>query len=309
MGPGSDVSTCIVCLNRSRGKLMKTRHHRLAALVAAGTLTFSVAACGSDADDPAVEPDTTTTASQEPDQAAETTDDAAATTGDAASEDSGGDAAEGEEIGRDEFLALLKSSGAEELGSYTIEMNLTSNMESMTMAGAADMRGEFPLMRFTMSLSDMGEIEVIMADGDFLMTMPELGAQGQWMRVSPEELDMDLDELTGSIDLDSTFDAWDAGVTRVVRMGQEDVGGEPMQRYSVEVDAAAAFAAQGDEVQPGMPDTIVYDVWLDGQNLMRKVTFDLGGAGGTAVEILVDNWGEDVDIELPDESQIMDLTG
>jgi hypothetical protein len=285
---------------------MKTHHHRLAALAAAGALLFSVAACGSDTDDPVVEPETTATATEEPDRAAETGDDAAPTDDGTATETSDGSAAGGEEIDRDEFLALLKGAGAEQLGSYTIDMTIGTEMESMTMSGAADLRGENPLMRFTMSMSDLGEIEVIMADGDFLMSMPELAAEGQWMRVSPEELGMDIGELTGSLDLESTFAAWDAGITRVVRMGPEDVDGEQLERYSVEVDAEIAMDAQGEEMQPGLPDTIVYDVWLDDRNLMRKAAFDLGGA---SAEILVDNWGEDVDIQLPDESEIMDISG
>lgn len=289
---------------------MKTRHHRLAALVAAGALTFSVAACGSDSDDPVVEPDTTSAGEQTPDDAAETGDAAPETedTETAAEEtaEDTGSAAEGEEISAEDFMAMLKAPGEEKLGSFTVEMNLGGQGQEITMQGAADMRGENPLMHLNMNMSGMGEMEILMADGEVFMSIPGMTEEGQYLRMDPAELGMDLEELTGTIDMDSTFAAWDEGTQTVSYVGSEDVDGEQLERYTLEVDAAAAMQAQGETMQPGMPDTITYDVWLDAENLMRKVSFDMQGI---TAEMLVDNWGEDVDIQVPDESQITDFTG
>jgi len=55
-----------------------------------------------------------------------------------------------------------------------------------------------------------------------------------------------------------------------------------------------------------MPSEITYDVWLDDQNFMRKVTFNMPDVEAV---VLMDNWGEPVDISAPAESDITELPG
>lgn len=282
---------------------MKPRSNRLAALVAAGVLTVTLGACGSDGDAPEVLEPGTTTAAPEASDGATATGEAAPETG----EDTGTAAApaEGEELTPEEFMARIKAPGDEQLGSFTVQMNLGAQGQEMVMEGAADLRGDTPLMELSMDMPGMGSVDILLVEGEVFMTVPGVTEEGQYMRMNPADLGMDLEELTGSIDMEGTFDAWDAGTQKVTFVGTEDVEGEQLEHYQLEVDAAAASDASGETMEPGLPDLITYDVWLDPEGLMRKVTFEMEGM---TAEMLVDNWGEDVDIQVPDESQIVEFT-
>jgi hypothetical protein len=106
-----------------------------------------------------------------------------------------------------------------------------------------------------------------------------------------------------SMDVTSEFAAWRAGLVDVKRRGDSDVDGQRTCRYSVAVDSAAAALGDGESPGPGLPDEVTYDVYLDDDDLMRRVVFELNGV---EFEGDVTEWNQPVDIKAPSGDQLQD---
>ena len=234
----------------------------------------------------------------------ETGDEDGGDTGD--SEDEGGTAA-GSDVDKDEFMARLKAPGNDVLGSFAFDMSMEGQGQNITMTGQADMRGDSPAMEATMEIAVLGQVHMIMLDGSMYMSIPEMTGEGKYIRMGPEELALGGGEdPTSAIDMESTWDAWDEGTTSITLVGTEQIEGESMEHYTLNVDTAAAMEASGQESVAGMPDTIAYDVWVDDNDLMRKVAFDMADV---KTEMTINSWGEDVDVQAPAESDLMEMPG
>ena len=77
------------------------------------------------------------------------------------------------------------------------------------------------------------------------------------------------------------------------------------------VDPSAAVAAMGDGTVPtdaaSALEDVSYDLWLDDQDLMRRMQLDAPGGGG--MTITTDDWGEPVTVKAPPASAIIQLPG
>lgn len=283
---------------------MTLQRTRWTAALAAGSLALVLAGCGDD------EPEVVEPGDAASSGAAGTgADDGSADSGDSGEQD---ELQPGEEIETEAFMTRLQSPGEEVLGSFQMEADMDlGGQGSMTITGAADLRGEEPAMDMEMTLPGMGELRILMVEGSVYMAVPGVTAEGKFAEISPDDLGMG--NPLESFDMESTWDAWDEGTQTVEFVGTEDVDGEQMQHYALDVDTAAAMEAQGETSSPaGMPQTITYDVWVDSNDLMRKVTFDMGSMGGmtegeVAMEMRIDDWGEEVDVQAPDPADLVDL--
>jgi hypothetical protein len=72
------------------------------------------------------------------------------------------------------------------------------------------------------------------------------------------------------------------------------------------VDAKKAAKAQGTPVPPGAQKQISYDLWIDEQDLMRRMQFDEGRGGMT---MTMSDWGKPVTVKAPPASAIMQIPG
>ncbi len=271
---------------------MSTIRNRWAGLLSAGAITLTLAACSTD---DASEADPTPGAAS------------AAPGGDAGTQETStapgpdADAAEGEEVDIQEFLAMLKSPGEETLSSYTIAMSMNMGGQAMEMEGAADLTGDSPAFDMNMTLPGMGAMHMIMSEGQVFISSPGVTEEGKFLQIPEEQLG-DVGTQLDEIDITSTWDAWEEGATSVVFLGEEDLDGQDMRRYEVTVDTQAALDAAGqtgdDAAQASalIGDELTYDVWVDADNLMRKVAFE---AQGVVTEVTADNWGEPQDIQAP----------
>ncbi len=80
------------------------------------------------------------------------------------------------------------------------------------------------------------------------------------------------------------------------------------------MDAKKAAKAQGQPYQQGMPETITYDMWIDGSDLMRRIEFDLGALGGEAagadgMVMTMSDWGKPVSVKAPPANAIVEMPG
>lgn len=286
---------------------------RFGALVTAGVLSLGLGACADDTDGSSSDPTTAADAADTESDETTAEDDAASGDDAAGSEDgsAGGDAAEGEEIPVADFMAMLQEPGEETLSSYTMTMSMDAGGQQMQVDGAMDLSSGSPAMQLTMGLPDVGEIDLIIVDGAVFMSMPGLVPDGKYIE-APPELTTDLEDLE-EIDVSAMWDTWEEGAQQVVFLGEGDVDGTQMRQYEITVDQESidqaletAAAELGDDAAAtsAMPTgPVVYQVWLDDDNLIRQMTMDIDGS---LMEMTMNNWGEPQDITAPSADDLVD---
>lgn len=297
-----------------------TKRNRWATMLAAGALTFTLAACGGDdeapatSDTPASAPASAPAGGQEG-ATAEPTEDDAAETAETTGEDEGGEAAPaaGEEIAPADFVAMLQEPGTEMLSTYEMNMTMKAGSEDMVMTGLVDLSGDSPKMDMQMQIPGAGDMQMVMADGRLFMAMPGVTEEGKFMEVPEEQLG-DAATALDDVDITAQYADWEKTARSVVLVGEEDVDGETMRRYEVTMDgsamaeqladAAGETAADAAAATAGLDEDMVYDIWLDEDNLMRRMVMEVAGI---VTEMTIDKWGEPVTIDVPADSDLMDV--
>ena len=193
-----------------------------------------------------------------------------------------------------------------EASSARIQMDLSGQAE-MSMDGQMAMAEEFADGEMELTLDIQGQsLDLRLVDGLIYVSGPPATPAGKWLEVDPQDpqdpLAQQFAGLTQSGDLNTTFDAFKAGLQEVEYVGEEDIEGDAVEHYVFTVDAAKAAEAQGQPMSPGMPEALDYDVWLTQDDLMRRVAFDLGPV---KAEVNATEWGEPVDVEAPAKSDIV----
>ncbi len=284
---------------------------RLGALVTAGALTLGLSACSGDDGDAAGDP--TPPASTADAAGGGSTQDAAGTSEGTTGSGPATEAAEGEEIPVADFLALLREPGEETLSSYTMTMTMDDAGQPVEVDGAVDLSGESAAMRIVMGVPDLGEVELLLVDGTMYMAMEGLVPDGKFIE-APPELTSDLQDLD-DIEVSAMWDTWEDSAEKVVYLGEDDVDGTDMRRYQVTVDGESldqalrtAAGELGDDaaatsLAPQGP--VVYDVWLDEDNLIRQLEMDVEGS---MLTMTLDKWGEPQDITAPASDELVDLS-
>jgi hypothetical protein len=225
----------------------------------------------------------------------------------APSESSGPAAAQG---GYDaqELLAAMKAAVAKNQSAHlTLK---AGGAQAMTGEGDVSYAGDSTVMQMKMTSPSLGEgtIEMRLVDGVMYMAMPPMTPAGKFIKIDTKDPNSPFGSLGGITQGDplATFEAFDAGLKKAVYVGREDVDGEQMDHYVLTVDAAKAAKAQGAPATgPGGGD-ITYDLWLDDQDLMRRIQLDTPQGGMT---ITTDHWGEPVTVKAPPASAIISLPG
>ncbi len=162
-------------------------------------------------------------------------------------------------------------------------------------------------MDMTMSMPSAGmrDLRMLLVDGRAYLSIPGQTPKGKLMVVDSTVPGMkDLLSQTENMGPQGTFDAFEAGLEKVELVGEEQAGGEQLRHYRLTVDTQAAMKAQGTDPQAaaGLPATLTYDMWLDEEDLMRKIVFELAGSTTT---MTMDRWGEDVEIRRPDPAEVV----
>jgi len=138
-----------------------------------------------------------------------------------------------------------------------------------------------------------------LVDGDYYFEQPP-----KWVPVTRDSdntaVRQALDQIQ-VLSMRNQFDAFVAGVEDAGVKGHEEVGGVRTRHYTATVDTTRSMAELEVDKDEGMPDAIVYDVWLDQQDRIRRISFELNGATTT---VNATSWGEPVDIEAPTESEL-----
>jgi hypothetical protein len=274
----------------------RVRRSAVAALVP--LLLAAATACGGDSDDSS-EPSTPSAASGTSSPSAEASDSASPT------------AAAGKRVDPDEFVEMFRTS-FEQATTAHLTMTMKGTGLSMTAEGDVDYSTEPPAVAMTLNGDQFGKgTDVRLVDGVMYLKTSMLG--NKFVKMDLADPANPLGERFGrAFDLRSVLDGFRSGLQSVTLLGQEDMDGERLRHYQVVMDPAAAAAANKADpsasATAGMPETVTYDLWFDGEGFFRRMEADLGPEGGAVTAVLSD-WGRNVDIEAPPASQVTGTPG
>lgn len=202
-----------------------------------------------------------------------------------------------------ELIDAMKAAVAEKQSAH---LTMAGSGQGMSGEGDVSYAGDDTAMQMRMELPT-GKALVRLVDGVMYMAMPPMTPEGKFLKIDTNDPNSPFGDLGGVLQGDplATFDAFDAGLEKVVYVGAEDVDGEEMDHYVLTVDAKKAAQAQGTKVPSGT-GTVTYDLWIDDQDLMRRLQF---GSGQTGMTLTMSDWGKPVTVKAPPASAIMELPG
>jgi lipoprotein LprG len=168
-------------------------------------------------------------------------------------------------------------------------------------------------MQLTMSLPQMGKgtMEMRYVDKRIYLTIPGVTPGGKFLKVDPTDQRSPLAKsfagLTDQMDPLKSVKSMEKSVTGVDLIGQGSQDGVSVDHYRVTVDTAEMAEKLGKgAARAQLPKSLTYDMWLDEKNLIRQLTFDISG---TAVEMKLSDWGQDVEVRAPAAADIITSPG
>ncbi len=196
----------------------------------------------------------------------------------------------------EEFTDRLQSAIAESPTAHiSLEIEVDGNV-AMSAEGDQDLVGGALDMDVQMADQELG---YRLVDGDYYFEQPP-----KWVPVSRDSdnsaVRQTLDQIQ-ALSMRNQFDAFVAGVEDAGVKGHEEVGGVRTRHYTATVDTERSMAELEVDTDDGVPDAVIYDVWLDQQDRIRRISFELNGATTT---VNATNWGEPVDIAAPTGSEL-----
>lgn len=192
-----------------------------------------------------------------------------------------------------------------------LEADMTAQGQKLSMSGDMDMSKNDVAFDLSMTGASMGgDARFILVDRVVYLRMPGLSQGDKFIKIDASKgggpvAEM-FDKMMSQLNPSQTFEAFDA-ITSLKEKGTQEIDGVETTHYTVTVDTQKALKAQGmaDQVPSGkMPKTIDYDVWVDGDNLVRKLSMDVQG---NQVDMRLSQWGESVDIAAPPKNQVTDM--
>lgn len=193
-------------------------------------------------------------------------------------------------------------------GSVTMATSTSVEGTTMDMTGDVVFKDGSQNLAMTMTVPGSGEMQIRFVDGVFYMNLGEL-SQNKFVAIDPADesnpMASQFEGLTEQMDPTASVEALDGAITSVEKDGDPvDVDGVKAQPYTVVVDTTkltGSMAEQAEAAGAALPETLTYQYWIDGDDLMRKVVMDLMG---TSMEMTFSHWGEDLQVVAPSAEEI-----
>lgn len=138
-----------------------------------------------------------------------------------------------------------------------------------------------------------------LVDGTYYLAQPP-----KWVAItkgSTNPLVKQALEQTSALSMRKQLDAFVAGVESAGDKGSEKVEGVTTTHYTATVRTADVRKELGLDPDPNAPARLIYDVWLDEDDLVRKMSFTQNGANAT---LIAKGWGDPVSIVKPKDSEL-----
>ena len=181
----------------------------------------------------------------------------------------------------------------------TVSIDVTATIngqQGVTATGVQDLADDALDMQVDMGGQKLG---YRLVDGQYYLAQPP-----KWVPVTQDSTNPLIKQTLEQVQLLSMrkqLDAFVAGVEKAGDKGPEEIDGVPTRHYTATVDTAKAYKQLGMTKDPGAPDSLIYDVWLDDDDLIRQMTFTQDDATAT---LSAKNWGDPVSIVKPKDSEL-----
>jgi hypothetical protein len=178
---------------------------------------------------------------------------------------------------------------------------------SITGEGDVDYGGDTPAAALKMKADLFGSdgAEVRLVDGAMYIDIGQL-SHGKFWKLDLDDPDSPFGAFGSQLDPLSAVKLLEKGMTSATYVGEED----SLDHYRAVVDPQALLGAMGPKASAGassMPKSIDYDVWLDGDDRLTKLTSTMGDLG--SLEMTLSDFGADVIIEAPPADQVTEMPG
>lgn len=212
-------------------------------------------------------------------------------------------------------FASMTSSSVDKATSAHMTMDMTmGQMGSAHAEGDVSYDDGTPSLQMTMTVPGApGDIEMVLVDSSMYMKMPQLSG-GKYFAIDLSDTDSlppELADMADQLDPRKAVEQLADAVDEVTYEGSDDVDGQALEHYLVTVDTTKIDALDKIERQGvDMPDTVTYDVWLDGEGRMSRMETDFTIMGKKmSVDLAMDDWGKDVSIQAPPASKVRPMPG
>jgi LppX_LprAFG lipoprotein len=217
------------------------------------------------------------------------------------------DPAPGDELTAEEFAEVYRA--ALDQATTTHVTISSTGSTGISAEGDVDYGADPVRAALTAKVSQLGgEVELRLVDNVLYLRLPML---------SEKFVEVDLDGagselggmMTGPLDPTLLLGLLETS-TSATYVGPEDVSGEQLDHYTVEVDpgALADQIPQAADLAQRLPDPVAFDVWFDDAGLLRTMAVDTGDTAGV-VEVGFADWGQDVSVEAPPSDQVTSMPG
>jgi len=141
--------------------------------------------------------------------------------------------------------------------------------------------------------------EVIVVGGAMYLQQPG----GKYLQVKKSDPGMgSLMQQFSNLGPQASIDAVKAGLKSVKKFGKQKIDGDEVTRYELTVDTEALAEQLGSASPAGMAKTTIYTLFVDEDNLMRRVELEMDGQ---ETVMSVSDWGKPVVIKAPPKSKIV----
>lgn len=191
-------------------------------------------------------------------------------------------------------------------GTLKFTLDQSGSGASIKGTGEADLSGDQPASKVMTGAN--GTDEAIVVDGFFYLKSAQIGTGDKYLKVDPKAKDglgAFVGALGGNSDPSKILQVMNQA-SEVTAEGQEEVDGEPTTKYHVVLPRAAFAKALGSDarVTQLLPEQIEFDMWVDGEDRVRKQVQQLEVAGQkSTTTVTYSDFGKPVDIEAPPASQ------
>jgi len=194
------------------------------------------------------------------------------------------------------FVAAMKAAGKNTTTAH-VTMDMDAAGQKVSITGDTKVDATNPAMKMTMDMGQSMKIDMLLVDKKVYMKgIPNMPA-GKWAVIdSSSSLGKQLMQSLGQADPTKMYDQFGAAVKDVKFVSEDTVDGDKTWKYDLTLDTKVMQAQLPADAKTAMPASIDYTVWLDEQNRLRKVTFDLSGV---KANMTMSKYGEPIDVTAP----------
>jgi hypothetical protein len=184
----------------------------------------------------------------------------------------------------------------------------TVGKSTASMEGSGDSTADkLTSMDLTMSGADGIGLHLVYLEEKLYVSGEGLTPTGKFVPIdindSRDPMAAPMKAYLDSAGVDSSLDAWAAGLLGVKYVGKETLAdGAKTEFYEFDVDPRLAARAAGEEAPAGMPPYVTWYVWVDAWNLVHKVQ---GSVEGGKTTMTFSGYCEPISVKAPDKEDLL----